>query len=43
MGDLMEVSPPELVDAMPAMARAREVRVRVLPPRLMAYFMLARA
>ncbi|WP_199820696.1 transposase domain-containing protein, partial [Streptomyces sp. NRRL F-2664] len=43
LGDLTEVFPPELVDAVLAKSRSREVRVRLLPPRLMVYFVLARA
>lgn len=43
LGDLTEVFPPELVDAALSKSRSREVRVRLLPPRLMVYFVLARA
>ncbi|WP_329375680.1 transposase domain-containing protein [Streptomyces sp. NBC_01351] len=43
LGDLTEVYPPELVDAALAKFRTREVRIRLLPPRLMVYFVLARA
>ncbi|WP_327418343.1 IS4 family transposase [Streptomyces sp. NBC_01233] len=43
LGDLDEVFPPELVDAVLAKSQACEVRVRLLPPRLMVYFALARA
>ncbi|MCX5609461.1 transposase domain-containing protein [Streptomyces sp. NBC_00047] len=43
LGDLTEVFPPELVDAVLAKSQTREVRVRLLPPRLMVYFVLARA
>ncbi|MGW6710085.1 transposase domain-containing protein [Streptomyces sp. NPDC054956] len=43
LGDLTEVFPPELVDAVLAKSQSREVRVRLLPPRLMVYFVLARA
>ncbi|MFJ3841783.1 transposase domain-containing protein [Streptomyces sp. NPDC090054] len=43
LGDLTEVFPPELVDAVLAKSRSREVRMRLLPPRLMVYFVLARA
>jgi hypothetical protein len=43
LGDLTEVFPPELVDAVLAKTQDREIRVRLLPPRLMVYFLLARA
>ncbi|MDT3444104.1 IS4 family transposase [Pseudofrankia sp. BMG5.37] len=43
LGDLTQVFPPELVDVVLAKTRDREVRVRLLPPRLTAYFVLARA
>lgn len=43
LGELTEAFPPELVDAVPAKSQAHAVRVRLLPPRLMAYFALARA
>jgi hypothetical protein len=43
LGDLTRVFPPELVDAVLAKGQDREVRVRLLPPRLTVYFVLARA
>ncbi|MQS99014.1 hypothetical protein FF041_02000 [Streptomyces jumonjinensis] len=43
LGDLTEVFPPELVDAALAKRWTGAVRVRLLPPRLMVYFVLARA
>ncbi|MFD8219150.1 transposase domain-containing protein [Streptomyces sp. NPDC059697] len=43
LGDLTQVFPPELVHTVLAKTQAREVRQRLLPPRLMVYFVLARA
>ncbi|WP_322769741.1 IS4 family transposase [Frankia sp. Cr1] len=43
LGDLTAVFPPELIDVVLAKTREREVRVRLLPPRLTAYFVLGRA
>jgi hypothetical protein len=43
LGDLTEVYPPDLVDEVLAAAGAREARVRLLPARLMVYFMLGKA
>ncbi|MET9971857.1 transposase domain-containing protein [Streptomyces sp. NPDC006356] len=43
LGDLTQVFPPEFVDAVLAKTQAREVRQRLLPPRLMVYFTLATA
>jgi hypothetical protein len=43
LGDLTQVFPPELVDAVLAKTQDFEARQRLLPPRLMVYFMLARA
>ncbi|QIS23462.1 IS4 family transposase [Nocardia terpenica] len=43
LGDLTEVFLPGIVDAALAKGPVREVRQRLLPPRLMVYFLLARA
>ncbi len=43
LGDLAEVYPPGLVDEILAATSAREARVRLLPARLMVYFMLGKA
>ena len=43
LGDLTEAYPPDLVDAVVAKAGVREARVRLLPTRLMVYFVLGRA
>ncbi|MFI2208068.1 IS4 family transposase [Streptomyces sp. NPDC020192] len=43
LGDLTAVFPSELVDAVLEKSQPCEVRQRLLPPRLMVYFMLARA
>ncbi|MFC5956010.1 transposase domain-containing protein [Streptomyces pratens] len=42
-GDLTAVYPPELVDVVLSKTEAREVRSRLLPDRLMVYFMLGKA
>ncbi|MFJ2630318.1 IS4 family transposase, partial [Streptomyces sp. NPDC087532] len=42
-GDLTAVYPPELVDVVLSKTEAREARVRLLPARLMVYFMLGKA
>src|SRR5437868_7742548 len=43
LGDLTTVFPPDLVDAVLAKTGTQELRVRRLPARLMAYFMLGKA
>ncbi|WP_242889696.1 IS4 family transposase [Actinomadura litoris] len=43
LGELDWVFPTELMDSVLAKTQDREVRHRLLPPRLMIYFMLARA
>lgn len=43
LGDLTQIYPPELVDVVLSKAEAREDRVRLLPARLMVYFMLGKA
>src|SRR5260370_1118855 len=43
VGDLTEVYPPDLVDLVIDKAGCREARSRLLPARLVAYFLLGRA
>jgi hypothetical protein len=43
LGDLTAVYPPELVDVILSKTEAREARVRLLPARLMVYFLLGKA
>jgi hypothetical protein len=43
LGDLTEVFPPDLVDVVIGKAGVRERRKRLLPARLMVYFLLGRA
>jgi len=43
LGDLTAVYPPDVVDEVVAASGSREERVRLLPARLMMYFVLARA
>src|SRR5919108_1929020 len=43
LGDLTEIYPPDLVDVVVAKTGCREERVRLLPSRLMVYFLLGKA
>ncbi|MEU2874684.1 transposase domain-containing protein [Streptomyces olivoreticuli] len=43
LGDLEQVYPPELVDLLVDKAGCQERRLRLLPARLMVYFLLGRA